>query len=109
EVNQQSELLAKVFGLPITDPKSMPVTRDLSDAKRAMLVKYLGAQISAEPSPTVVSAAPHGGPVIMRRKRRAAPAMPAAPAAPPPGDGVTTKDSKTLAMRSRLGNRSANK
>ena len=109
EVNQQAALLALVFGLPITDPNSMPVTRDLSDAKRAMLVKYLGAQISAAPSPTVVGAAPHGGPVIMRRKRRAAPAMPAAPAAPPPGDGVTTKDSKTLAMRSRLGNRSANK
>jgi len=109
EVNQQAALLRLAFGLPVTDPNSMPVTRDLSDAKRAMLLQYLDAQLSAAPSPTVVGAAPHGGPVIMRRKRRVGGPPPAAPAAPPPADGVTTKDSKTLALRNRLGNRAANK
>lgn len=106
EVNQQAALLRLVFGLPITDPNSMPVTRDLSDPKRAMLLKYLDAQTASAPSPTVLGAAPHGGPVIMRKKRRVAPAPSAVPAAPPPtAGGISTKDSKTLALRNRIGNR----
>ena len=113
EVNQQAALLQLVFGLPVTDPNSMPVTRDLSDAKRAMLLEYLGAQVSAAPSPTVVGAAPHGMPVIIRRKVVGKPpqfsATPGAgaDAGADAADGVTTKDSKTLAMRNRLGNRPA--
>jgi hypothetical protein len=101
EVNQQAALLQLVFGLPVTDPNSMPVTRDLSDAKRAMLLQYLGAQVSASPSPTVVGAAPHGKPVMIRRKVAAA----SPPSAAPDAGVVTTKDSKTLALRNRLGNR----
>jgi hypothetical protein len=110
EVNQQAALLQLVFGLPVTDPNSMPVTRDLSDPKRAMLLQYLGAQVAAAPSPTVVGAAPHGKPVLIRRKVAAAPppysATPGATAdAAADDDGVTTKDSKTLAMSNRLGMR----
>lgn len=104
EVNQQAALLQLVFGLPVSDPNSMPVTRDLSDPKRAMLLQYLGAQVAAAPSPTVVGAAPHGNPVIMRRKVAAAP-PPIAAGAAAEADAVTTKDSKTLAMRNRLGMR----
>lgn len=107
EVNQQAALLQLVFGLPVTDPNSMPVTRDLSDAKRAMLLQYLGAQVAASPSPTVVGAAPHGKPVIIKRKVVGKPPQFSAPPPAAAGDGVTTKDSKTLAMRNRLGNRTA--
>jgi hypothetical protein len=103
EVNRQAALLQLAFGLPVTDPNSMPVTRDLSDAKRATLLQYLGAQRAASPSPTVVGAAPHGKPVMIRRQAAAAAPQPADAATA--GDGVTTKDSKTLAMRNRLGNR----
>jgi len=35
-------LLTLAFGLPVTDPNSMPVTRDLSGAKRAAIVAWLG-------------------------------------------------------------------
>jgi hypothetical protein len=105
EVNRQAALLLLAFGLPVTDPNSMPVTRDLSDSKRAMLLQYLGKQVSTSPSPAAVGAAPHGKPVVI--------AKPGAAAAPPPpdagaasaADGVSTKDSKTLAMRNRIGNR----
>lgn len=34
-------VLRLVFGLPVSDPNYMPVTRDLSDAKRAMIVRWL--------------------------------------------------------------------
>ena len=35
------ELLLLAYDLPITDPNSMPVTRDLSTAKRAAIVRWL--------------------------------------------------------------------
>lgn len=35
------QVLSFVFALPITDPNSMPVTRDLSAAKRAAILKWL--------------------------------------------------------------------
>lgn len=34
-------ILLLAFGLPVTDPNSMPVTRDLSPAKRAMILEWL--------------------------------------------------------------------
>ena len=97
EVNQQAPLLRLAFGLPVTDPNSMPVTRDLSDAKRATLLQYLGAQMSA--SPTAVGAAPHGKPVVMAQRKVAAGATTAevAGTAEPP----KPRDSKTIAMRNR--------
>jgi Ferritin-like len=40
-VVRMRKLLRNVFAAPITDPNAMPVTRDLSAAKRAMLLKWL--------------------------------------------------------------------
>lgn len=105
EVNAQAQLLHLAFALPASDPNSMPVTRDLSAAKRATLLAYLAAQTSI--SPTVTGAAPQGKPVVIQRKRAAAP-PPAAPGAPPAtalDSEVTPRDSKTIAMRNRLGSR----
>jgi hypothetical protein len=43
-VVQHREMLRHVFELPVEDPNYMPVTRDLSPAKRAMLLNWLGEQ-----------------------------------------------------------------
>jgi hypothetical protein len=40
-VCQHRELLVLAFGLPVSDPNSMPVTRDLSPAKRAAILQWL--------------------------------------------------------------------
>ena len=40
-VVRMRKLLRNVFAAPITDPNAMPVTRDLSAAKRAMLLAWL--------------------------------------------------------------------
>jgi hypothetical protein len=105
EVNAQAQLLYLAFSLPITDPNSMPVTRDLSAAKRATLLAYLAAQTSI--SPTVTGAAPQGKPVVIQRKRAAAP--PPAPSGPSAteldSEIITPRDSKTIAMRNRLSTR----
>jgi hypothetical protein len=37
----QTEILIFVFGLPESDPNSMPVTRDLSPAKRSAILRWL--------------------------------------------------------------------
>jgi hypothetical protein len=34
-------ILKLAFGLPVEDPNSMPVTRDLSDAKRKAILRWL--------------------------------------------------------------------
>jgi hypothetical protein len=101
EVTQQAALLHLAFSLPMSDPNSMPVTRDLSDAKRATLLQYLSAQASI--SPTVVGVAPHGKPV-MKAKPAAAPATTLDASAS--ADAVpSTANSKTIAMRNRVGNK----
>lgn len=43
-VNSNAKLIAEYLGFPISDSRHMPVTRDLSDPKRQMLLKYLAAQ-----------------------------------------------------------------
>lgn len=43
-VNANAATIAQFLGFPITSPMHMPVTRDLSAAKTAMLLKYLAAQ-----------------------------------------------------------------
>lgn len=40
-VVENRELLKLAFGLPLDDPNSMPVTRDLSGAKRAAILRWL--------------------------------------------------------------------
>ncbi|UTH74056.1 hypothetical protein [Chromobacterium sp. IIBBL 290-4] len=42
--------LRQAFSLPPSDPNYMPVTRDLSDAKRAMLLAWLNEQIESPPA-----------------------------------------------------------
>jgi hypothetical protein len=77
-VVQNRELLHFAFSLDITDPNHMPVTRDLSDAKRAMILRWLDApQLSDDED-----IAPAHAPVQSRMLRAAAPA-PSPPAAKP--------------------------
>ena len=42
EVCANRELLLFAFALPVSDPNSMPVSRDLSPSKRAVIVRWLG-------------------------------------------------------------------
>lgn len=85
-VGAHAKQLALAFSLDIGDPNSMPVTRDLSAAKRAAILRWLG-----EPGPD-------GKPLLGEPRQPAgpepqmlpaAPAVPAAPAAPtvPPHQG----------------------
>ncbi|KYF76302.1 hypothetical protein BE17_52395 [Sorangium cellulosum] len=41
DVKRHASILKLAFSLPITDPNYMPVTRDLSEPKRQMIVKWL--------------------------------------------------------------------
>ncbi|MDQ3279934.1 MAG: hypothetical protein M3Q69_00810 [Acidobacteriota bacterium] len=41
DVAAHASILAFVFGLPVSDPNSMPVTRDLSPAKREAVLRWL--------------------------------------------------------------------
>ena len=55
--------LRRAFSLPLTDPDSMPVTRDLSNAKRKAILTWLGPEGSTErplkgtPAPAAASQA----------------------------------------------------
>lgn len=55
------QVLSFVFALPVTDPNSMPVTRDLSAAKRAAILKWLntpgpdGKPLKGTPKPQLES------------------------------------------------------
>lgn len=40
-IKQRISIVAMVFGVPVTDPNEMLVTRDLSDAKPQMILKWL--------------------------------------------------------------------
>ena len=63
-------LLQLAFGLPVSDPNSMPVTRDLSPAKRAAILRWLadtgpdGTLVAgdAPPAPPLTAAKAPGGP-----------------------------------------------
>jgi hypothetical protein len=50
-VCRNRELLLFVFGLPDKDPNFMPVTRDLSPAKRRFIIKWLSVAAPLEGSP----------------------------------------------------------
>jgi hypothetical protein len=81
------DLLRLAFGLPVEDPNSMPVTRDLSSAKRNAILRWLG-----EPGPD-------GKP----RKGLPGPS-PAAPlsVASPKFDGAALRGGKAVAASRRL-------
>lgn len=44
KVVQYLKIMELCFNLPLSDPNSMPVTRDMSEGKRAMIVKWLGTK-----------------------------------------------------------------
>lgn len=96
-----AELLALAFGLDITDPNSMPVTRDLSRAKRAAIIRWLtepgpdgkpllgSPELGTSPGPPP-AAAPHApsaghwlGGKAAAASRRGGGRRPESPAAPP--------------------------
>ena len=62
-VCNRSGLLLLAFGLPVSDPNSMPVTRDLSPSKRAAILQWLehtgpdGKPLLGTPSPAAVAKA----------------------------------------------------
>jgi hypothetical protein len=54
----RKDLLKFAFGLPVEDPNSMPVTRDLSPAKRAAILRWLDdPQLGTPPPPPQETAA----------------------------------------------------
>lgn len=60
DVKAHSGLLSLAFGLPVGDPNSMPVTRDLSPAKRAAILAWLQDPLPGEvpqPAPRAFAAA----------------------------------------------------
>ncbi|HWE38405.1 MAG TPA: hypothetical protein VG406_17670 [Isosphaeraceae bacterium] len=73
DVREHRDLLAMVFGLDPTDPNAMPVTRDLSKAKREAILDWLKGEPPLEgrpprrrkgvPEPVAPSAAPPAAPV----------------------------------------------
>ncbi len=75
--------LSLAFGLDVTDPNSMPVTRDLSPAKRATILAWLAAPWPGEvPTPS-----PRAEPASLKAEAFAespAPAPPGAARRPPP-------------------------
>ena len=78
------------LGLPIEHPNHMPVTRDLSAGRRAILQKWMqqviAGTIPLEPGPVIAT-------------ETVATAKPAAPPAAAPHDRLEMPDSKTAAMR----------
>jgi hypothetical protein len=102
--NQQSvesarELLKLAFGLPLSDPNSMPVTRDLSSAKRAAILAWLESLGPYEPPP-VPGEAPPTIPTPAPTRAVAAAAGPAAAQAAGLA-GVEFKGGKTEALERR--------
>lgn len=51
------QMLTFAFRTPISDPNAMPVTRDMSDAKRAAILKWLGAETMVLGTPAAAAGA----------------------------------------------------
>ena len=88
-------MLALAFGLPVDNPNAMPVTRDLSDAKRKTILRWL-----AEPGP---DGKPRKG--TPQPQAAVAAAAVARPAAAPPAiaarGGKAAAASRRLVLRNR--------
>ncbi len=70
-VRANADLLSLAFALPLTDPNSMPVTRDLSLAKRSAILSWLQNPLPGIAPPT--SAAPTSAPPPDGKAAAAAP------------------------------------
>jgi hypothetical protein len=91
-----AHMLHLAFGLDVSNPNSMPVTRDLSWAKRQAILKWLkGPNPSATPPPPPLEGTKPAAILAAATPASAAAAAEAAPAGPPKGG-------KTLAMARRL-------
>jgi hypothetical protein len=89
-------LLQLAFGLDVSDPNSMPATRDLSTAKRQTILRWMN-NLGLDGMPLL-------GMPREATKREAPPAsVPAGAAAPPQDDQFD--GSKGSALQSRIGNR----
>jgi hypothetical protein len=86
-VLENAGFLTRVFSLPEADPNYMPVTRDLSPAKRKAILAWIANPQGAAEAP---------GPV---------PPRPAAPASSGPGKPDLSRGGKTAALAKRLGQR----
>jgi hypothetical protein len=84
-------MLALAFGLPVDNPNAMPVTRDLSDAKRKAILRWLG-----EPGP---DGKPRKG---TPQPQPEALAMAAAPPPTPEAVEMATRGGKAAAASRRL-------
>src|SRR4051794_5753569 len=86
-------MLLLAFGLPEDDPNSMPVTRDLSHAKRAAVIRWLET-LGDDGKPLLGTAA---------TEREGAAAAAAEPAEPPPEFAeLAKKGGKTAALARRI-------
>lgn len=56
-VKQHARILIFAFSRPLADPNHMPVTRDLSEAKRQVIVKWLGTFLNTDEAEEVMMAA----------------------------------------------------
>ncbi|NHZ44401.1 hypothetical protein [Massilia aquatica] len=83
DVVANARLLKLAFGLPASDPNAMPVTRDLSPAKRAAILAWLDNPL------------PGTAPAVKRVEAL----LETVPASPPPGDG---EGGKSAASKRRL-------
>ncbi len=97
------ELLQIAFGLDAHNPNAMPVTRDLSPAKRTAILGWLNAPIrrsatAAGQAVAAVAAAANAAAAPV--PRAAAPDKPA-PAAPPPRGGKASAVSRRLIVQQR--------
>ncbi len=99
-VDKYAYLLKLAFGLPMTDPNHMPVTRDLSPAKREAILSYLEAQLAGQAAGEAV---PHPPPPAKDRPlEKAIPEAEPAEAASAPELADAYKGGKAAAAARRL-------
>lgn len=94
-VSQRRDLLLLSFGLGEGDPNAMPVTRDLSEAKRRAILRWL-SDVGPDGKPLLGAAPPQ--PAAAPRARAATGEEPAAPERPERG-GKAAAASRRLAVR----------
>jgi len=89
EVGAFAAMIRSALKLPIGDPNHMPVTRDLSEGRRQILLDWVGQQLAAPEVAAAVEAAPGlpaGPPQTPRRDFAAARAAAEAPAGAVPDE-----------------------
>jgi hypothetical protein len=93
QVVSYARMLIHAFGLPDEDPNAMPVTRDLSPAKRAAILQWL-KNLPPQDSSTPRAAAP-----VVKAARKALKAVKAVKNAPPPSLALSGGKAAAMARR----------